>query len=100
MSRLILAAAVVVAIGVPARASAQAEDTFQPIRDWETDRAKTESTLDTLRLLEGTIWTPRGYADFVLRFEYRPLTPTGGASLLLRAPASTSIAMSPATKRR
>jgi TonB family protein len=85
MSRLILAAAVVVAIGVPARASAQAEDTFQTIRDWETDRAKTESTLDTLRLLEGTIWTPRGYADFVLRFEYRPLTPTGGASLLLRS---------------
>jgi TonB family protein len=85
MSRLILAAAVVVAIGVAAPASAQGGDTFQTIRDWDTDSAKTESTLDTLRLLEGIIWTPRAYADFVLRFEYRPLTPTGGGTLLLRS---------------
>lgn len=85
MLRLILPIALSVALGAPGSASAQADADFELIRDWDADRSKTESSRDTLRLVDGTIWTPRAYADFVLRFDYRPLTPTGGGSLLLRS---------------
>jgi TonB family protein len=85
MRRLILPTALSVALGAPGSAFAQADADFELIRDWDADRSTTESSRDTLRLLDGTIWTPRAYADFVLRFEYRPLTPTGGGALLLRS---------------
>ncbi len=95
MLRLVLASLVpigaslvAIGLGAPVPASAQADDAFETIRDWDADLAdkpQTESTLDTLRLRAGRIWTRHAYADFVLRFEYRPLTETGGGELLLRS---------------
>jgi len=85
MLRLILPIALGVALGAPGSASAQAEADFELIRDWNAERSKTDSTGDTLRLLDGTIRTPRAYSDFVLRFEYRLAAAGAGAELLLRA---------------
>ena len=82
MLRLVLPLALT--LGAPAFARAQGDGDFQIIRDWDADRSKTESVQDTLRLIDGMIWTPRAYADFVFRFEYRPAAPGGSATLLLR----------------
>jgi TonB family protein len=84
LRRLVTAAALTVAVS--GAAAAQAAGDFQTIRDWDAgDRASTEPSADTLRLREGYIWSPRGYGDFVLRFEYRPLSPAGRGTLHLRA---------------
>lgn len=85
MLRLITAMAVALLHGASGSASAQADADFQIIRDWDADNSRTESTGETLRLESGTIWSPRAYDDFVLRFEYRPLSPTGRSTLRLRA---------------
>ena len=85
MLRLILPIALGVALGTPGSASAQAEADFELIRDWNAERSKTDSTGDTLRLLDGSIRTPRAYSDFVLRFAYRLAAAGAGAELLLRA---------------
>jgi TonB family protein len=83
--RLVVAMAAVLVLGPPGRAFGQADAGFQIIRDWDADNSRTESTGDTLRLASGTIWSPRAYNDFVLRFDYRPLAPTGRGLLRLRA---------------
>lgn len=84
MLRLIIAMAVALLQGASG-ASAQADVDFRIIRDWDADNSRTASTGDTLRLESGAIWSPRAYNDFVLRFEYRPLPPTGRGTLRLRA---------------
>jgi TonB family protein len=85
MPRLLVAAALGLSLWTPGPASAQADGEFEAIRTWNPDGAKADATGDTLRLTRGIIWTPRAYADFVLRFDYRPLQPDGGGTLLLRA---------------
>jgi TonB family protein len=85
MPRLVLAAALGLGLWTPGPASAQADRDFEPIRAWNPDHAKAEPVGDTLRLTRGILWTPRPYADFVLRFDYRPTEPDGGGTLLLRA---------------
>jgi TonB family protein len=85
MLRLIFPVALGVVVAASGAASAQAAADFELIRDWDADRSKTESTLDTLRLLSGAIWSPRAYNDFVVRFDYRPLVPGGRGTLRLRA---------------
>jgi TonB family protein len=91
MLRLILVAAacLVSGLGAPGPASAQSGERFQTLHTWAGDgfdgAPRTESTGDTLRLKGGTIWAPGAHADFVLRFDYRPISPEGGGALLLRS---------------
>jgi TonB family protein len=89
MRRLTLAAACLASLLAPAPAAAQAGPRFEPIDDWRGDgfdgAPRIEAAGDGLVLHAGTVWAPGAHADFVLRFEYRPLSPDGGGALLLRS---------------
>lgn len=89
MLRLIPAVACLAAVLAPAPAGAQAGERFDTIDDWRGDgfdgAPRIEGNGDGLLLHAGTVWAPGAHADFVLRFEYRPLSPAGGGALLLRS---------------
>ena len=85
MLRLVVAATIPLTAGASAPAAAQAVAAFQGIRDWDADGAKAEPTGNTLRLVSGAIWSPSAFDDFVLRFDYRPLSAGGGGTLRLRS---------------
>ena len=90
MLRLMVAAAcLALGLGAAGASSAQSGLRFEALDTWTGDgfdgEPRTESTGSTLRLMSGTIWAPGAHADFVLRFEYRPLAPDGAGALLLRS---------------
>jgi TonB family protein len=83
MPRLALALALGLALTRPA--AAQTERDFTVLRDWDAgDGARTEAILDSLRLTAGSIHSPKVYADFVFRFEYRLAAADDQAELLVR----------------
>jgi len=68
--------------GAPRRTAAATE--APTLGDWEAEFGTRSKVLEgTLRLDSGAIHTPRVFADFVLRFEYRPVTPDGAGELLV-----------------
>jgi TonB family protein len=90
MVRLLLAAGCfVLTVGVPGTSAAQSGERFDTLDSWRGDgfdgSPRIEATGDGLLLQSGTIWAPGAHADFVLRFEYRPLAPEVGGTLLLRS---------------
>jgi TonB family protein len=63
----------------------QTDRDFTVLRDWDAgDGARTQAVLDTLRLTAGSIHSPKVYADFVFRFEYRPMAADDDAEVLVR----------------
>jgi len=68
--------------GAPRRESAATD--APTLGNWEAEFGTRSHVLaDILRLERGAIHTPRVFADFVLRFEYRPVTPDGAGELLV-----------------
>lgn len=79
--------ALMLALALAAAPLAHGQDAraFEVLRDWDAgDGAKTDAILDTLRLTSGSIHSPKVYADFVFRFEYRIAAVDDQAELLLR----------------
>jgi TonB family protein len=79
-------ATVDVAFDLKGRPGRPAAPTDAPtLSDWEAEfgTRTTKIDADTLRLERGAIHTPRVFADFVLRFEYRPVAADGAGELLV-----------------
>jgi TonB family protein len=86
MNRMCPAAAALIVLLPMSGASAQSG--FESIDSWIVEdgpRVEIRRDSDSVVVRRGTVWTPRLYSDFVLRFEFRVQEPNSEARVFVRS---------------